>query len=1027
MGEKLIVGPINRALRTDRLPFAIDDDSFPVMINAYQWRGRVKRKRGTSNLCRLMRFYNSTSTVYSSSTTITLDAAGNGNILTGFGLQSLGNIVISTLSIHDTIANITYTDPLSNGTLVGMPSGSGIINYSTGGFQLSAVSFGHTVTVTMNYTPDLPVMGIEDLVLDPSQFPGSLDFDTTYSYIIQTFSPYFAHDVSFYKNPNVSTSLPNYVPKATQTPTPVTWNGQTYQQFWTINYENALWATNGITVPFGTANIGMQFAGPPNVAYVSSVSVLNGPSTITVTITPTPPAICPLVIGDFVFLNEWTVTATALPATGLNFQTGYVTAIAGTTAALTVTITLPNATIGAGGFTPGIIQYLTNRSDVTKDCIRWFDGDPTDGNPTNPTFQLGKGWVNFMPPLSRSNFSISNAPAAIYYLVGARLIEQFKDRLLFIGPVIQTSTQGANPIYLPDTVIYSQNGTPYYTSSSTGDPTLPTADFHPVLTPINQTATSNAWWEDQTGFGGFIPAGINQAIVSSANNEDVLIFGSATNQMRFIYTGNDVLPFNFYLIDSELSTGSTFSTINMGDGIITRGDRGFIITSQREAKRIDLDILDQQFEINLQNNGAERFTAQRDFLNEWIYFTYRSNQRTSIFPNQTLQYNYRDDSWAIFNESYTTYGQFRKVSGLIWATVGSVYPTWSQWNVPWNAGSSTILAPEVIGGNQQGFVILRDEGTGEANSLQIISISFPSAITGASQSVQAILQIVNSFAVGQQITISGVVGMTQLNGNTYTIVDVTPGTVKINVNSTLFTPYVSGGIATPSSVIYLPDHGLNAGDYIVISGALGTIGAQVNGKIFSVAPTVTQNGFNLNPSITAGTYLGGGLIQRMYVPFIQTKQFPVAWDMGRKTRIGVQQYLLSSTPNGRIQLLIFLSQNSASAYNQGNIVPQNNVLNNSLIYSTTLFTCPESTNLGLTPYNTNLQMINIPSNTAGTPGTTDQAQMWHRINTSLIGDTIQLGFTMSDEQMRDILFRNQFTEIELHGFILDVTPSQMLC
>jgi hypothetical protein len=55
-----------------------------------------------------------------------------------------------------------------------------------------------------------------------------------------------------------------------------------------------------------------------------------------------------------------------------------------------------------------------------------------------------------------------------------------------------------------------------------------------------------------------------------------------------------------------------------------------------------------------------------------------------------------------------------------------------------------------------------------------------------------------------------------------------------------------------------------------------------------------------------------------------------------------------------------------------------------------------------------------------------QSQIWHRMNTSLLGDTVQIGFTLSDEQMQDITLSNQFTEIELHGFILDVNPSQLL-
>jgi len=60
------------------------------------------------------------------------------------------------------------------------------------------------------------------------------------------------------------------------------------------------------------------------------------------------------------------------------------------------------------------------------------------------------------------------------------------------------------------------------------------------------------------------------------------------------------------------------------------------------------------------------------------------------------------------------------------------------------------------------------------------------------------------------------------------------------------------------------------------------------------------------------------------------------------------------------------------------------------------------------------------------PTASYQEQIWHRINTSLVGDTVQVGFTMSDAQMRDPDFKNQFEEIELHSFIIDVSPSQVL-
>jgi hypothetical protein len=172
---------------------------------------------------------------------------------------------------------------------------------------------------------------------------------------------------------------------------------------------------------------------------------------ITVTVTAGgPPAIANiqitahgLVVGDFVFINEVVTT------TGINFQTGYVIAVID---ANNVTVEFPNATI-AGNGTGGIAQYLTNRSDITKDCIRWYDGDPTTGAVIPPVLTGNLGWVNFAPPLSQAVFSIGDLPRAQYYLAGARMIVPFKDRLLFIGPVIQTSAANSQ-VYLQDAIIY---------------------------------------------------------------------------------------------------------------------------------------------------------------------------------------------------------------------------------------------------------------------------------------------------------------------------------------------------------------------------------------------------------------------------------------------------------------------------------------------------------------------------------------------------------------------------------------------
>lgn len=927
MGEKLIIGP-DSGQRTNREPFYIDNDSFSKLINSYQWRKRVKRKRGTSLLTRFQR----TITV----TDITL-TSGSVNLITALSLQSNSAIALGSINLVGSDDGTTYTDPSKNGTLLatGGTGTGGTINYATGVISINAGG-SQDISGSFTYYPGLPSMGLEDLSLTANDFPNLLGFDTTYAYNIPITSTNQSYDVSFYKNPATGT-YDSYVAKTDWTP--VTWNGRNYQQFWSTNYENAFWATNGITVPFVNTNIGMQYKNCETVVYASA-------TTLTITITE---SIQTLVIGDFVFINEVTGT----DSENINFQTGYITAASNDGTTTTLTVKFPDADIQNQTYSAGILQYLTsNLADPTKDCIRWYDGDPTGGSPPTPT--TINGWVNFCPPLFNSanpNFGPGGIPPAQYYLVGARIIIPFKDRLLCFGAVVQTSSPSSQ-VYLGDTVIYSQNGTPYYTASFTGDPSLPTTIFNPILVP-NQTASSaSSWFEDQTGFGGFLTAGIQQPINTVSPNEDALIVGFNTQQTRMVYTGNDLVPFNLFLINSEYGSGSTFSIINMDKGVLTKGSRGYVITGQTECQRIDLQIPDQNFKASLTSNGIERVCAQRDFINEWVYFSYPSadfgspEDGTYIFPTQTLFYNYRDDSWGIFNETYTTYGQFRKLTGETWADLS--YLTWETWNSPWDSGDVALLDPDVIAGNQQGFVMVReDESTNEQTSLYI------SAISG--------------------------------------------------------------------SIITCFNHSLNTDDYIIISGALGVTG--VNGIITQVKP-IDNDTFSIQ--ITAvGTYIGGGLITRLYIPFIQTKQFPVAWDLGRKTRIGAQQYLLSKTSNAQITLLIFLSQDSADAFNNSPIIPAPNVTNDSLVYSTILYTCPESTNLGLTPANTNLQMIAFPQT-----GTSGSAQLWHRMNTSLIGDTVQLGFTLSDDQMRALDgnggFISQFDEIELHSIILDVSPSSLL-
>src|SRR6185369_2505205 len=176
------------------------------------------------------------------------------------------------------------------------------------------------------------------------------------------------------------------------------------------------------------------------------------------------------------------------------------------------TFTVPINTAAALINNSGLFQYLTNsvNSATAQDGIRWYDGDPTAG--TGIPTGTGLGWVNFAPPLTATSVSIDGSPSGLYYLVGALAILPFKDRLLFFSPYIQTSGLNGSlgvVIQLQDTVLWSWNGTPFYNS----------------LVPLNQTFNPQAYYVDQTGLGGYLPAGIAQPIITVSNNEDVLLIG----------------------------------------------------------------------------------------------------------------------------------------------------------------------------------------------------------------------------------------------------------------------------------------------------------------------------------------------------------------------------------------------------------------------------------------------------------------------------------------------------------------------
>lgn len=957
MPDNIYIGNFGKGLTLNPLPFNIDNDAFPTLYNFYSWRKRVKRKRGTILLGQLQRQEQIATGATPNNWQLARFAlvAGAGNFISQYSLGSGATIVPGSISI--TVGANTYTDASADGILTGSPSGTGTINYATGAFTISGGGTsnvtGSVATVSFAYYPGLPVLGLRDYISPTSvaQYPVLLAFDQTYAYQFNSTTSMF-YSVSYYKGSE----------------NPVTWTGQDYQQFWTTNYSGALWATNN--------NPGMQFEP------ILTITVGN-PTIITTT------APHGLVSGDYVFFNE----ITGADANLLNGQAFVITKTGATT------FTVAVDTTGKAINNTGIFQTLTAKSPTsTGDGIRWYDGDMTNG--TGIPVSNATGWVNFAPPLTATSVSIDNETSALYYLVGAVAILAFKDRLLFFGPWIQTSS--GVPIQLKDTVIWSWNGTPYYNA----------------LVPAGETFDITAYYVDQTGKGGYLAAGTAQAITTVTNNEDVLLIGFTGKQTRFVYTGNDISPFLFFVINSEYGSSSTFSGITADRGGYALGVYGITLTTQQSSQRIDLDIPDSVFQLQALNNGVQRVNAVRDFYKEWMYFTYPVNNSAWKFPTQTFLYNYREGTWALLYENFTAQGNYRKSSHYTWATLP--FPTWATWREPWNSGSTSALFPSIVGGNPQGYVLIKGEGTAEGISGTIQAIAnngngftritsvnhcvssanpntgigdylyfqgalgtLTATITGITQAVQAVVTATNTFTAGEVVYISEVAGMTQINGRYASIVSATASSFTLDLNTTDFSAYTSAGLATASPLSF---------------------------QIGQVIATPDANTFDVDITYINLGYIGLGHFSRLSQPLLQTKQFPFYWSQGRQVRLAAQKYLMDYTSNGQVTVNIYLSQDPDDVYNN----PMTNVPPNSLIYSQLMYTCPEATNLGLTPSNVNLQM----------PTAQGQYQIWHRFNTSLIGDTFQIGITLSNAQMRNLTFAT--SEIALHAIHFVVQPGPHL-
>ena len=151
--------------------------------------------------------------------------------------------------------------------------------------------------------------------------------------------------------------------------------------------------------------------------------------------------------------------------------------------------------------------------------------------------------------------------------------------------------------------------------------------------------------------------------------------------------------------------------------------------------------------------------------------------------------------------------------------------------------------------------------SGAKGTFESISTNNQHSITAATAANPVVITSTNTLKDGQQVTINSVGGMTELNGNTYTVKNPTSSNFELDVNGSGFTSYTSGGTADQSVVILSAVNGtFTAGEIITggISSNTATIQADARGfkGVTSYDFTSTkQIGMAGTPVFTADTLI----------------------------------------------------------------------------------------------------------------------------------------------------------------------------
>ena len=464
-------------------------------------------------------------------------------------------------------------------------------------------------------------------------------------------------------------------------------------------------------------------------------------------------------------------------------------------------------------------------------------------------------------PLTVTETTTANNKIIANFVQSARIVLTFRNRLILLN-TIENNAFGATAFNPGSPTTTGITPTTYVESTNTQYKQR--CRFSKEGNPFDTDAWLDYGQTYNPGSTGVvvaagaasIDAATEDEILSAEFIKDRLIVFFSNSTWELAYTGNQLEPFVWQKLNTELGTQGPFSTIPFDKVILTLGYPGVHACNGSNVERIDAKIPDIIFDVQQQNLQPLRIQGIRDYFSECAWWTVPSTDQQSnqTYPGTVLVYNYQNNSWASNTDCITAFGYFFQFPGYTWEDYTDV--TWEQADWPWDEDDSAQFR-YVLAGNQQGFTFICDDDCARnAYAMQITNIT----TDGSGNTILTVID--NTIGSPEYLQITGTVGVTGLNGNIYI------------------------GYPIPASTTQIAIYQLNAAGTPV-------------------------------PAVYTGTYSGGGLVRRVSNIFIRSKEWNPYIQQGRDFHLAKIDFGVTRTPSGQVTIDYFTGDSTLSMVQTG--------------------------------------------------------------------------------------------------------------